>query len=338
LNIELLIDFVVRQTTVLVAQLATAGGARAPLSHVANQVFVDLAEELRRQGVGRKVSAEMFGMALRTYLRKLRRLSESQTQGGRSLWDAVLEAVSEGGVVNRGQVLARFPGDDPELVAGVLHELCDSGLVFRSGSGARTVFRAANADELGSHALHRGDSEHGEETGREALLWALIYREGPLDRHALGQLVRSDALDATLFALLDKGRIEALERDGRKLYAAASFQKPLQAPGGWEGAVYDHFHAVVKTICAKLVQEPSPHVGGSTYSFEIWAGHPLEDEVLGQLAAFRRRSSELRARLKDYNANHEAPSDTRHVTLYAGQCVIAHDDEETEQQDEQDDI
>ncbi len=57
MNVQLLIDAIVRQTTVLVAQLATAGGVRAPLSHVANQVFADLAAELERQGLSRKVTA-----------------------------------------------------------------------------------------------------------------------------------------------------------------------------------------------------------------------------------------------------------------------------------------
>jgi hypothetical protein len=41
-NVNLLIDAIVRQTTVLIAQLATAAGVRAPLAHTANQVFVDL--------------------------------------------------------------------------------------------------------------------------------------------------------------------------------------------------------------------------------------------------------------------------------------------------------
>src|SRR5689334_16034848 len=85
MNVPLLIDSVVRQTTVLIAQLATAGGVRAPLASVANQVFLDLADELNAQGVSRKVSADMFGLALRTYLRKIQRLRESSTEGGRSL-------------------------------------------------------------------------------------------------------------------------------------------------------------------------------------------------------------------------------------------------------------
>jgi hypothetical protein len=67
MNGQLLIDAVVQQVTVLIAQLATSGGLRAPVAQIANQVFVQLAHELESQGVSRKVSADMFGMALRAY-------------------------------------------------------------------------------------------------------------------------------------------------------------------------------------------------------------------------------------------------------------------------------
>jgi hypothetical protein len=39
MNLKLLIDGIVRQTTVLVAQLSTSAGVRAPLAHIANEVF-----------------------------------------------------------------------------------------------------------------------------------------------------------------------------------------------------------------------------------------------------------------------------------------------------------
>lgn len=60
MNAQVLIDSIVRQVTVLIAQLAMSGGIRAPLAHVANQVFLDLARELQEQGVSRKVSAEGY--------------------------------------------------------------------------------------------------------------------------------------------------------------------------------------------------------------------------------------------------------------------------------------
>src|SRR5262245_46477549 len=77
MDTRMLIDAIVQQTTALIAQLSTAAGIRAPLAHVADQVFVDLAREIERQGVGRKVVADMFGLALRSYQRKVQRLTES---------------------------------------------------------------------------------------------------------------------------------------------------------------------------------------------------------------------------------------------------------------------
>src|SRR6476646_4979865 len=114
MNTQLLIDAIVRQTTVLLAQLATSGGVRAPVAHIANEVFLALAAELDAQGVSRKVSADMFGMALRAYLRKIQRLRESRTDHGRSLWEAVLSFLQERGVVARHEVLRRFQLDDEE--------------------------------------------------------------------------------------------------------------------------------------------------------------------------------------------------------------------------------
>src|SRR6188472_4826656 len=112
MTVELLIQAIVRQTTILIAQLATAGGTRAPLASVAHQVFLDLVRELERQGVSRKVSADMFGLGLRTYQRKIQRFTESATDKGRSLWVAVLDYVQHAGTATRAQVLEQFASDD----------------------------------------------------------------------------------------------------------------------------------------------------------------------------------------------------------------------------------
>lgn len=135
MTLELLIHSIVRQTTILIAQLATSGGTRAPLAQVADQVFLDLVRELERQGVSRRVSADMFGLGLRTYQRKIQRLGESRTDRGRSLWEAVLEFIQEGEGVTRSEVLRRFRHDDEGSLKGVLRDLTESGLVFTAGSG-----------------------------------------------------------------------------------------------------------------------------------------------------------------------------------------------------------
>jgi acyl-CoA thioesterase len=143
----LLIDSIVRQTTVLIASLATAAGNRSSLAHVANQVLADLVFELKAQGIGNKVIADMFGMALRTYHDRVARLSESRSEAGRSLWDAVLSYIQQGGTLTRGEILRRFNRDGEAMVAGVLRDLVGSGLVFRSGQGDHAAYRAATAEE-----------------------------------------------------------------------------------------------------------------------------------------------------------------------------------------------
>src|SRR5215212_8599284 len=116
MTIAPLIHAIVRQTTILIAQLATARGLRAPLAQIANQVFLDLVSELERQGVSRKVSADMFGLGLRTYRRKIQRLNESSTERGRSLWEVVLEFVRAQAFATRRDILKRFPHDEEALV------------------------------------------------------------------------------------------------------------------------------------------------------------------------------------------------------------------------------
>lgn len=318
MNLQLLIDSIVRQTTVLIAQLATAQGVRAPLAHVANQVFLDLASELNRQGVSRKVSADMFGMALRTYLRKIQRLGEGATDRGHSLWEAVLKHLQSAGptVVLRAEVLKRFHRDEPELVRGVLQDLCESGLVFRIGSGDGTGYRAATQEELG---VLSGASSSGDE-----LLWAIIYREGPLRLEALRRLMPGLELEASLTRLLEGGRITREEGEQGPRFRTSQFFVAQGAASGWEGAIFDHFQALVRTVAARLRAGASEReiIGGSTYSFDVWAGHPLEEEALSQLRRFREQTSELRQRIADYNQAHARPREYSAVTIYAGQCVV----------------
>src|SRR5262245_10488466 len=148
MTVRTLIDGIVRRTMVLIAQLATSGGLRAPLAHVAEQVFVELSKELENQGLTKKVTADMFGMALRTYQRRTNRLSQSVTDRGRSLWEAVLDFIQTDGPVSRDEVLARFRHDDSISVRGVLRDLTEAGVAFSSGSGSHAVYRLATNEEI----------------------------------------------------------------------------------------------------------------------------------------------------------------------------------------------
>jgi hypothetical protein len=335
MNVPVLVSSIVRQTMVLIAQLATTGGARAPLAQVADRVFMDLVRELTRQGVSRKVSADMFGMGLRSYLRRVQRLGESSTERGRSLWEAMLDYLQHESVVTRAAAFARFHRDDEVLVRGVLHDLCESGLVFVSGSGQDSVYRAATADELGAlRLLKRGE-------GLDELVWAIVYREGPLSQEALGKLtgMTDDELATVLGRLVSAGRVA--EKGGT--FQAHSFVVPLGAQVGFEAAVFDHFQALVKTICCRLQGEALPLalpeslterdvVGGSTYTFDIWDQHPLAAEVLASLREMRERLGGLRQRVETFNGEQGVPPSFVQVVAYAGQCVVAQDAEDVNQE------
>jgi hypothetical protein len=327
-NVNLLIDAIVRQTTVLIAQLATAAGARAPLAHTANQVFVDLVHELKDQGLGNKIIADMFGLSLRTYHNKIARLSESSTDRGRSLWEALLGFVEERGSVTRGEVATRFRGDDEATVRGVLKDLVDSGILFRTGRGDLTTYRVARADEA-----PRESSSHGERTA--SFVWVAIHRYGPLTRGELAEHAPAgdDALDAALTRLVRDQRITTLEQDGKVLYSSAECVIPFGDPAGWEAAVFDHYQAMVTAICTKLRlgkthAVPGEWIGGSTYGFDVWDGHPHHAEVLGFLQATRERAIELRKRVEAHNVSHSPPEGaTQHVIAYVGQTVTQPDAE-----------
>lgn len=324
MNVHVLIDSIVRQTTVLIAQLATAGGARAPLSHVAGQVFLSLARELENQGVSRKVSADMFGMALRTYQRRTQRSRESATDRGRSLWEAVFAYVQDAGVVPRESILRRFHRDDEALVRGVLHDLCETNLLFATGSGTRTAYRAATEAELGSLRAS------GAQEGLESLLWAMIYREGPLTDATLHERVAADPgeLEAALQCLVRSGRVQLRRQAEGVSYSAREIVLGFSTVG-WEGAVLDHFQALVKTICAKLALEASANandrIGGSTYTFDVWPGHPEYEAVVEHLTSFRRAQSELRRRVDATNARLGLPDTFQKVVVYGGQYIVDFD-------------
>jgi len=88
----------------------------------------------------------------------------------------------------------------------------------------------------------------------------------------------------------------------------------------------------VQTICQRLRQasfdsEPSHIVGGSTYSFDVWSGHPLEQEVKRQLGELRERLGQLRQQVDAHNRSHQpGPERPRQqVITYVGQCVLDRD-------------
>ena len=323
MNSRLLVDTIVRQTMVLIAQVATTAGVRTPLAHIAGQVFMDLTQALEQQGVGRKVVADMFGLALRSYQQKVERLSESASAAGVTLWEAVHRYIGERQVVSRAELMRRFANDDPTSMAGVLRDIVESGLVYKAGRGDNAIYRIASDADV-ARALSEDPRTH------EALVWVTIYREGPTTRARLRELVPLPAaeLDRALHALIGGGRVQQCGTADDCRYSSQHMLLPMGESAGWEASLLDHYRAMVAAMCAKLRNGrtralPDDQLGGSTFSFDIWPGHPHEQRVLSLLASHRQQVGALWTEIADHAQQVAAPANPTRVTFYFGQLVTS---------------
>lgn len=325
MNAQLVISAIVRQTTVLIAQIATAQGMRSPLQRVANQVFLDLVTELERQGLSKKIVADMFGLALRSYQQKLDRLTESASEGGVTLWQVVYDYLRGVETATRAQVLSRFAREDEASVKSILRDLVETGLVYQRGRGESCTYRVAPDSDLTDDG-HARDQE-----SLAALSWVFVYREGSLKASELAARLGLDraGLEPVVQTLLVDGRLRLESEDAADpTYSTRRCLLPLGDAAGWEAALVDHYQAVTSAICTKLRNGqtralPPDQLGGSTYSFDVWAGHPFEARVRALLAETRVRLSELWNQVSEHNTRVNLPeTGASKVTFYCGQSVI----------------
>jgi len=328
-NAQILIDAIVRQTVILIGQLSTADGVRSPLTHIADDVFMGLVRELESQGLGKKVIADMFGLALRSYQQKVQRLGESATTRGVSLWGAVHTFLCEVESVTRAEILEHFKDDEEQKVRSILNDLVETGLVCRSGRGVETRYRVATPEEL--EELGTSAGVDCEETNA-ALVWVQVYRQSPLRMDELRRLVPlpDAAVDAAIARLVKDERIRIDLRPDGPYCVAQQCLIPLGQAAGWEAAVMDHHRAVLAALAAKVgsgrhVSGAADEVGGTTLSFDLWPGHPHEEEVRRLLATQRQQILPLWDRVAAYNRVHR-PDTTYKVTFYCGQYLVEEDD------------
>lgn len=319
-----LIDAIVRHTTAFIAQLSTSAGLRAPLAHIADQVFLDLSREIEAQGVSRKVVASMFGMALRGYQRKVQRLTESSSHKGKTLWEALVEHLHTHGPTLRSELERRFDADGEEHVAAVLRDLTDSGVVYSTGRGGTAIY-GLSSDQDRERILMQTRGEK-----LELATWYAIHRKpqsfGSLCA-ALGG--RSEELLPIVEELIRGGWVHA-NTEGLTETTELSSQRFLVPVGderGFEVAVFDHYRALLDAVATKLRlrsedPEAAKWVGGTTLVFDLHPSHPLSMDVLGSLERVRGDLGELWERVSRHNR--ENPFDREQltqVTFYFGQNV-----------------
>lgn len=322
MNVQVLINTIVQQTTVLIAHLATLGGLRIPVAQVANQVFLDLSKELQSQGVKKNVIADMFGMALRTYHRRVRAIAECQTDKGCNVWEAVLDFIRKKEPVSARQVLQRFHNDDSNIVSGVLNDLANTGLVYRAGQADHAIYRiAAEADFLESDCSARREAN-------EYLIWLTVYRCGPVSLQSLSLQTHLEeaACNEALETLLADGRVKEQRTKNETTYKSDRFDVVVGSSKGWEAAVLDHFQAMVSAVCVKLRSgihhsANNEATGGGTYSFDVWPGHPLEYEARSTLSRVRTMVNHLRDRIDEHNRKVSIPNAIDQVVFYMGQYI-----------------
>ncbi len=317
MHTQLLIDELVRQTTVLIAQLSTAAGLRSPLSQIADQVFLELSRELEQQGVRQKVVADMFGLALRSYQVKRKRLSEGDDESAATLWQALFADLSEKSST-RQELERRHRLHTPRHIGATLQDMVKSGLAYSSGQGPDTIY-GITSDSDRQH-LDQQQSERA----LSNLIWYLAASGSANTRLAIEQQVRASAqeVDAAINSLLTAGR---LIQDG-ELLRARRFEVMVGAEHGWETAVCDHFRAVATAIANKVTNPQSDaadEVGGGTVSFRVNRAHPYAREVYALLRDTRERTNSLWQRVASYNESNPASDGDDRVTFYFGQNVIS---------------
>jgi hypothetical protein len=280
--------------------------------------------------VGKKIIADMFGLALRSYRQKVQRLSESVTERGISLWSAVHSFLAERGSATRAELLAHFHHDEESTVRSILNDLVESGLVHRSGRGQGARYRVATAEEL--EELGASATADSLQTNA-ALVWVHVYRTSPVRKDELARLLPLPApvLDAAIDSLVADERIRLDTRPDGVYCATEHCLIPVGEAAGWEASVIDHHRAVLSAVAAKVVSgkhvsAANDEVGGTTLSFDLCPGHPREAEVRQLLASIRKQVIPLWEQVTEYNREHQVDA-TRTVTFYCGQYLVGEEED-----------
>jgi hypothetical protein len=294
-------------------------------------VFLQLARELESQGVKRAVAADMFGMALRTYQKKIARVAESASVQGKTLWEAVYELIKHESPTRR-RVLERFRNDGEREVSSVLRDLVSNGMVFVTGDGLNVAY-GVTSERMQSQVVEARDFE-----AVAHVIWLKVF-QGVADRASLSASLGIDEwqVQRALEELEGAGRVQ--QRDG--LWVTRNVHIPMGSTSGAEAAMLDHFRAVCNVLTSRSRAFFVPTVneagaddahrasadGGSTFSFAVYPGHPSERDVQGLLERTRSETQRLWEQVSTYNEEHPPPQEARKVTFYCGQVTTGTDEE-----------
>ncbi len=329
---ELLIDGVARQSVRLIAHIAVFAG-RSRLSGLTEQMFGWLVGALRTEcGLSHGVVQSMLELPRSTYFDRLKRESGDGGSPGSNVWLSVLMHLYRRSPdpVSAQEFVVAFPRVDERVISAILSDLQKQELVRRSddapASGTWEHYEVADAERvetLVNRALEDISS----------MVLVSLFQHGPIDAEALAACLSVTTLEVedALHDLKEQGLIEMTRVGGVERWDSQGIDIAFESAEAWHAAVYDHVHTMVNVIIGKLRSQQTlarmeDEVGGSTFTYEVWPGHPYEAQVGAIFARVRGEADELLTQLREYEKSEEAQprpplSERRKVVFYCGQSV-----------------
>lgn len=320
---RVLFRVLVSQSARLIARIITLTNARPNLAHLQEDFFYELSVHLQNYGVPRRVAADMFGLAMRSYLRRIKKYNDelSDREHQLSLWQIVYSKISESPDIQRQKLLDSFSFSHRDSVCSVLKHLCEAGLVTEH-----------RRDGVISYSARERDANELDVDEVAQYLWVMIFvhdessfpHEQLLDEAI--PLFGEQMVSAGLDLLIDDGCVDKLLHDGTCSYSTVR-SNPEQ-PFGWLVAISIHLDSVFEAVITKLTMMQSEadldaDVRGGTWTFKLRGDHPFKDRVSHLFDGYQKNVKELFASVHQYNESHpdHDDSDEYQVDFYMGQGV-----------------
>jgi len=283
-HIDALIRLITRQAMKLVARLAIVHDRRSSLAKISDIAFLELNHELEILGLRKKVIADMFGLALRSYQQKVNRLQESTAWDLRSLWTSVYDYLNKAKQASRKTVFDRYSAADERVLSSILADLSTSGFLSKSEKGGDTIY-TVSADNMESKpTLNQACTLN--------LVWTYIYTYPRVSRKNIGERLGLDTatVENVLSDLESTNRIERIVDDEGECFVAPwCIQEAGEGVMGMLSGMYHHFQSICSALAIKLEQTIDTSAIDTT---------TITPEARRSIATFSKKTS---ARMKSKN-------------------------------------
>lgn len=319
-----LVERMVPLVAELFATLKSNDPLRMDFAEIGQKTLLDIVGVLRQEGLTNDEIAATLDLSIAGFYKRVRELRDTYSpgrgRGRKTLWEKVYEHILERSgnsprkAVRYAQVQSAFPSVADERLRSTLRFLVRYGLLTITGPSQQPEYRIVPRDE------EPGGSYHA--------VVVTLYREGPMSLEELAG--RLEAPEAECAAHVERLRAagKLLELPGAPgepaRYRATGYHIEPESEEGFQAALWDHFHTVVRAICKKVrmrrhLAQLHDVNGGTTFSFDVPLDHPLYAEVSGFLAETRVR---MESWLEQVRALDEGTEGARaRITIYTGQMV-----------------